>query len=191
MSELSSAPAPAPAQYTMPGTPTPEAIKERNNLFRQFCDMVGAIPGFVLPKGITLAQVLTAGVDPKSIWLFSDFFWGNLSDEQRAYINGEMTVLFSQQKHAHDNIPKGCCFQWPSGCEQNTTMKNRDGANIIAPNRWLFLSLNNCNCTFYSVGLNDTFFGPWLAAIQGYFLDTSKSPVHTGLPRCNAYVVNH
>ncbi len=188
MSEPSSAP--APAEFTLPGQLTPAAIEEQKNLRIQLCDIVNDIPGIVseLPKGITLEEVLTAGVDQKSVSLFSTFFWNKLNDVQRNSIIDKITVLFGEQQHARANSPS-LCYLWPShGIDYRSFIRTRDGANIIAPNLWLFLILNNCNCSFYSVNLVETFFRSWLNAIQVYFLDTSKSPVHTGLPRCNACV---
>jgi len=143
-----------------------------------------------LSVGTTFEDVLTAGIDPKSIGLFSTF-WNRLYDVQRKYIIDKITVLFSEQKHARDNSPSPC-FLWPShGIDYRSSITTRDGVNIIAPNLWLFLSLNKCNCSFYSVDIIETYFVPWLKTIQVYFLDASNSPLHTGLPRCNACDVNY
>jgi hypothetical protein len=168
MSKPSSAPAPAP--YTIPGTLPDKAITERNKLFGELVALVSAIPGIVsaLPKGITLAKVLTAGMDPTSIGLFSTFFWNKLDDVQRKNINETITVLFSEQKHARANSPSRC-FLWPShDIDYRRSISTRDGANIIAPNLWLYLSLEDCRGSFYSVGLVETYFVPWLKTIQDY-----------------------
>jgi hypothetical protein len=164
-----SKPSSAPAAYTIPGTLTAEAIKERNELFRKLCEILSAIPGIVsaLPEGITLPQVLTARPHPDAISLFSTF-WGNLSNEQRSYINEAITDLFSKQIYARTNSLSQV-FLWPGDgyyCGQDTSMVRHDGDEIIAPNLWLYLSLEDCHGSFYSVGLVKTYYLPWMFAIQ-------------------------
>ena len=166
-----------------------EAIAEQAELFKNLIEIVNAIPNIVsaLPKGKTIEDVLTA--DPCSALLFSSF-WGNinLSDDQRAYINGISTDLFSKQKYARENT-QSPCFVWPGDgnqYEQDLYITNHYGEKILAPRIWLFLSLSNCHGSFDSVGLVETYFLPWLIAIQEFILkhyfnktDTSQKNICT------------
>ena len=167
-----------------------EAIAEQAELFKNLNEIVNAIPNIVsaLPKGKTIEDVLTA--DPGSALLFSSF-WGNinLSDEQRAYINGISTDLFSKQKYAREKQTKSPCCLWPGDgnqYEQDLYITNHYGEKILAPRIWLFLSLSNCHGSFDSVGLVKTYFLPWLIAIQEFILkhyfnktDTSQKNICT------------
>ena len=166
-----SEPSSAPAAYTIPGTLTPAAIEERNELFRKLCEIVSAIPGIVsaLPKGRILAEVLTASPHPDSVSLFSTFCGNiNLSNEKRKYINEEITDLFSKQKYARKNSLSQF-FLWPGDgnyCRQDTIIINYNGDEIIAPKLWFYLSLKDCHSSFDSVDLVKTYYEPWLFAIQ-------------------------
>lgn len=161
-----------------------EVQKEKEELIKNLNEIVNAIPDIVsaLPVGTTLAEVLTADPYTDSFSLFSTF-WGNinLSDEQRTYINAISTDLFSKQKNARENT-QSPCFVWPGDgnrYEQDRYITNYYGEKILAPRIWLFLSLSNCHGSFDSVGLVETYFLPWLIAIQKFILEHHFSKIDT------------
>jgi hypothetical protein len=164
--------------FAFPGT-CAKAIAEKTELLASLISILKADP-HILPKGKTFEDVLTA--DPVSVSLFSSFWRKrNLSNDKRAYINGISTDLFSKQKNARKNSLSPC-FVWPGDgnrYEENIYIINHYGEKIIAPNIWLFLSLSNCHGSFDSVDLVETFFRPWLFAIQKSIFEHHFNKIRT------------